>query len=57
MSKKYKHLKKDCTFYEYGDIAPKAYGAFCVYGPVTPMTANLCKNCNRYKERGSINEC
>ncbi len=53
---KFKHVKHDCNFYEYGNIAPKAYGAFCVYGPIVTMTEDLCKSCKKYERRAKTIE-
>lgn len=42
-------MKSDCQYFEYGVYAPKAYGAFCVCGPIVCMTKDLCKNCKRFE--------
>lgn len=44
-------IKRDCIYYDWGDSAPREYGAFCK-AKQSGMTYTLCKKCKTYqKER------
>jgi len=43
-------IRRDCIYYDYGDTAPREYGAFCSYKEVC-LTKTICKTCKLYKKK------
>lgn len=42
-------MKRDCKYYNYGDRAPREYGAFCMEsGEGRCLEEDTCDNCNKY---------
>lgn len=42
---------RDCVFYDFGDTAPSAYGAFCAFLSCAIETAGCNPSCPDYKKR------
>lgn len=42
--------KPDCIYYDWGDTAPREYGAFCKKTE-SCLNKNTCENCNSYFKR------
>lgn len=40
--------KPDCHYYDWGDTAPREYGAFCKKTR-KPLRENTCEKCNVYQ--------
>jgi hypothetical protein len=41
-------MRRSCKYFDYGDTAPTAYGAFCAKKK-KGMTYVMCKKCKDYK--------
>ena len=42
--------KPDCKYYDWGDTAPREYGAFC-RATHECLTKEICENCKTYKKK------
>lgn len=41
-------IRRDCIYYEWGNVAPREYGAFCIYNGVRCMDKDMCDDCKAY---------
>lgn len=45
-----KGIRRSCKYYDWGDTAPSAYGAFCKLQQKC-LDGKICKNCPKYKQK------